>query len=113
MVEPSIHAQICDLLGEDPDKSKTPRPTVAEARARCAPGRIVACQRGEQALILATLADGQTVTAPDRCPHDGGPLSDGFIEGNHLICSRHGWEFDLVSGQCIGRPPVRLEVRKE
>jgi nitrite reductase (NADH) small subunit len=45
---------------------------------------------------------------PDRCPHDGGRLSDGFLEGEIIVCSRHGWEFELPAGRCVGRPNVAI-----
>lgn len=113
MAEPSIHAQVCDLIGEDPHPPAAPRPTVEQARARCGPAQVMACRRGEHELVLVTLSDGRAFTAPDRCPHDGGPLSDGFVDGDRLVCARHGWEFELASGTCPGRPHAHLEVRRE
>ena len=42
---------------------------------------------------------GQGRYVVDRyCPHMGGDLSDPCIEGNHVICKRHGWRFDLAAG---------------
>jgi nitrite reductase/ring-hydroxylating ferredoxin subunit len=113
LTEPRIHAQVCDLLGEDPDAPAPSRPAVEQARARCRPGQVMACRRGDRALVLVTLADGRSFTAPDRCPHDGGLLSDGFVDGDRLVCARHGWEFELESGTCPGRPRVRLDTRRE
>lgn len=113
MEQPSLHALIRDLLGEDPDTPRPLRPTVAQARRRCPPGRVAACRRGDRALVLAVLDDGRAFTAPDRCPHDGGPLSDGFLDGERLVCARHGWEFDLATGACPGRPRIRLAARPE
>lgn len=113
MIEPSLRAQICDLLGSDEDSERTrpSRPTVGQARARCAPGQVMACRRGKQELVLVTLSDGRMFTAPDRCPHDGGPLSDGFVDGDRLVCARHGWEIDLPSGTCPGRAHIRIDIR--
>ncbi len=35
------------------------------------------------------------------CPHQGGDLAFARIEGNHLVCPRHGWRFDLdCQGAC-------------
>ena len=31
----------------------------------------------------------------NECPHQGGNLCDGWIEGDILSCPLHGWEFDL------------------
>jgi toluene monooxygenase system ferredoxin subunit len=32
------------------------------------------------------------------CPHQSFPLSDGELEGDTLVCLKHMWEFDVVSG---------------
>jgi nitrite reductase/ring-hydroxylating ferredoxin subunit len=113
VAEPSARALICDLLGQEPDAAGRPRPTVAQARRLCPAGGVIACRRGDRALVLAVLPDGRAFTAPDRCPHDGRPLSDGFLDGERLVCARHGWEFDLATGGSPGRPAVRIAVREE
>lgn len=113
MAEPSLHALACDLLGADPDAPAHPRPTVAEARRQCPRGGVIACRRGDRDLVMVVLPDGRAFTAPDRCPHDGRPLSDGFLDGQRLVCSRHGWEFDLATGASPGRPQARIRVREE
>jgi nitrite reductase (NADH) small subunit len=35
------------------------------------------------------------------CPHAGGPLGQGILEGNTLMCPWHGWEFDCRNGLSI------------
>jgi len=35
----------------------------------------------------------------NRCPHQGGPLGDGEIEGPYLLCPWHGYEYDPVTGE--------------
>lgn len=40
----------------------------------------------------------------NECPHQGGSLSDGLIEGDIVICPLHGWEFDVRSGACMTIP---------
>jgi NAD(P)H-dependent nitrite reductase small subunit len=34
------------------------------------------------------------------CPHRGGPLADGLIDGQQVICPLHNHAFRLVDGQC-------------
>jgi NAD(P)H-dependent nitrite reductase small subunit len=34
------------------------------------------------------------------CPHEGGPLHDGVIEGLRIICPWHGYDFHLKTGAC-------------
>jgi len=33
-----------------------------------------------------------------RCPHTGGPLGDGLITGEFIVCPLHKWKFDLGDG---------------
>jgi nitrite reductase (NADH) small subunit len=40
----------------------------------------------------------------NECPHQGGSLSDGLVEGDIVTCPLHGWEFDLRSGACMTVP---------
>ena len=35
----------------------------------------------------------------NRCPHQGGPLGEGTIEGGWLICPWHGYEYDPLTGK--------------
>lgn len=35
------------------------------------------------------------------CPHQGGSLADGQIEGTMVVCPVHGWAFDVTSGQVV------------
>ena len=44
----------------------------------------------------------------NECPHQGGNLCDGWIEGDILTCPLHGWEFDLRSGVCMTIPGERV-----
>lgn len=34
----------------------------------------------------------------DRCPHRGGQLSDGSVDGENIVCALHGYDFDLHTG---------------
>ncbi len=33
------------------------------------------------------------------CPHQGGPLGRGLLEGSVVTCPWHGWQFDVTSGR--------------
>ncbi len=43
------------------------------------------------------------------CKHQGADLSKSPIEGTIVTCSRHGWQYDLVTGACTNHnsPPLR------
>jgi nitrite reductase (NADH) small subunit len=44
----------------------------------------------------------------NECPHQGGNLCDGWIEGDIVTCPLHGWEFDFRSGVCMTIPGERV-----
>lgn len=41
----------------------------------------------------------------DRCPHKGGPLSQGIVFGEKVACPLHNWNIELSSG-CVSAPDV-------
>ena len=53
----------------------------------------------------------------NRCPHKGGPLSEGIVSGNVVVCPLHAWKIDLGTGvvvnqgseqPCVMTYPVRV-----
>ena len=38
----------------------------------------------------------------DRCPHKGGPLSQGIVHGASVTCPLHNWVINLATGQAQG-----------
>ncbi len=55
--------------------------------------------------------DGNYYAIDDTCPHRGGPLSEGFIEGEEVACPLHGSRFNIKTGEVLG-PPARQGVAK-
>ena len=43
--------------------------------------------------------DGQISALDGICPHQGGPLAEGQVEGTTVTCPWHGWQFDVQTGQ--------------
>ncbi|MBI2194150.1 MAG: Rieske 2Fe-2S domain-containing protein [Planctomycetes bacterium] len=42
---------------------------------------------------------GRFYAIDEICPHMGGPLSEGTVEGDCVICPWHGWEFNIRTGE--------------
>jgi nitrite reductase/ring-hydroxylating ferredoxin subunit len=66
---------------------------------------------GERPIAVACVggAGGARFHAVDGvCPHAGGPLGDGVVEGGHLTCPWHGWSYDLATGRSTVDPEVRV-----
>lgn len=47
-------------------------------------------------------ADDQVFAIDDRCPHRGGPLSQGIVHGAQVTCPLHNWVFSLETGKAQG-----------
>ena len=59
--------------------------------------------------------DGEFTAMDNRCPHRGGSLGDGELEGEIVTCPWHGWQYELKTGiQTINRQPLQqtFQVRE-
>ena len=43
-----------------------------------------------------------------RCPHGGGPLGRGFVDGPRVSCPWHNWTFDVTTGENVTRADVKV-----
>lgn len=50
--------------------------------------------------IFRTAAD-RVFALVDRCPHRGGPLSQGLVTGDRVVCPLHGWTIELGAGTAM------------
>lgn len=62
----------------------------------------------EEASVLLTRVWGEVRAFPNACPHLGMPLDTGEVKAGVLTCQYHGFEFLLVSGECLTAPEVQL-----
>ena len=60
---------------------------------------------GGRAIVIFNLA-GNLYAIGDVCTHDDGPLGDGDVEGQEIVCPRHGARFDLCTGKATAMPAV-------
>jgi nitrite reductase (NADH) small subunit len=68
---------------------------------------------------LAVFNLGDRFLATDnRCPHQGGPLCDGIVAGDAVVCPLHAWKVRLDTGEverpagravCVETYPTRVE----
>jgi nitrite reductase (NADH) small subunit len=61
-------------------------------------------------------ADDRIYAIEDRCPHRGGPLSQGIVHGAAVTCPLHNWVISLETGKALGADdgmvqtiPVKVE----
>jgi nitrite reductase (NADH) small subunit len=60
--------------------------------------------------ICVANVDGAMCAVDNVCLHMGGPLGQGYIEGNKVVCPWHGWEYDPKTGALGDDPKSRLAV---
>ena len=53
-------------------------------------------------IALFRTGDNQVFALEDRCPHRGGPISQGIVHGNKVTCPLHNLVIDLSSGAAQG-----------
>ncbi len=81
-------------------------PKLGARVVRTAKGDIAVFRNGEDEIFALR----------DKCPHKGGPLSQGIVHGKRVACPLHDWKIHLDTGEavapdegCAASYPVRLE----
>lgn len=81
-------------------------------------GARVVRRAGTNVAVFRT-ADDQIFALEDRCPHRGGPLSQGIVHGCRVTCPLHNLVLDLKTGKAVAPDegvtatvPVKLEARR-
>ena len=68
---------------------------------------------GEKMAVAVFLVEGKVHVLRNECPHQGGSLGDGSLEGTTVSCPDHQWKFDVTTGTCVsvsGSQARRFEV---
>jgi nitrite reductase (NADH) small subunit len=65
---------------------------------------------GGRRIAVFHLEDGSFRAIDQRCPHRGGPLSDGLLGGEEVICPLHSQKINLSTGAVSGSEQVRVQV---
>jgi nitrite reductase (NADH) small subunit len=76
--------------------------------------RVVKSAHGDIAVFRNT--EDEVFALLDKCPHKGGPLSQGIVFGRKVACPLHGWNIGLDDGNavapdvgCARTFPVKVE----
>jgi len=80
------------------------------------PGRCRVVDLDGTAVAVFNIA-GSFHAIEDVCTHDGGELAGGVLEGDQIVCARHGARFCVRTGEALTAPafepthsfPVRIE----
>jgi NAD(P)H-dependent nitrite reductase small subunit len=55
-------------------------------------------------LIALFNVQGELYAIDNECPHSGGPLAEGDLQGTTVRCPWHLWQYDVTSGRCLSNP---------
>jgi nitrite reductase (NADH) small subunit len=72
-------------------------------------GRVMEAEVDGVAVCLANV-NGALSALDNICPHRQGPLGQGWIEGEAVVCPWHSWAFDAKTGVSVYPENVRVEV---
>ena len=69
---------------------------------------------GDEIAVFHTLR-GEFYALVNKCPHKGGPLSEGIVHGDTVSCPLHNWRISLRSGEALGEdkgctPTIPMKV---
>ena len=80
---------------------------VAESKD-IAPGEAKTVKAKDREIAIYSVG-GKIYATESGCPHRGGPLGEGYLEGRVITCPWHGWRFDVISGATEVNPDVRIK----
>ncbi len=70
-------------------------------------GSVIEVSVGEDLYALCNVS-GRVTAVGGVCPHRGGPLGQGALHGNHIVCPWHAWEWDCQTGANDYDPSKKL-----
>ncbi|MFZ0589849.1 MAG: Rieske 2Fe-2S domain-containing protein [Bryobacteraceae bacterium] len=81
------------------------------AASDLAPGQVMEVQTSDRSFALCNL-NGHLHCLDGTCPHAGGPLGQGALEGDLLVCPWHGYEFHCATGTNDSDEDLMVETFK-
>ncbi|HEV8584243.1 MAG TPA: Rieske (2Fe-2S) protein [Methylomirabilota bacterium] len=71
-------------------------------------GRVV--EAGPFTLAVFNGGGGRFYAMSAICPHEDGPLAEGWLEGDAVVCPWHGFDFELATGRCRVADDLEISV---
>jgi nitrite reductase (NADH) small subunit len=60
---------------------------------------------------IALFRLGENVYATSNvCPHQGGPLAEGMVRGEQVVCPWHQWQFNIKDGTSPLNPKLKIKT---
>jgi nitrite reductase (NADH) small subunit len=64
----------------------------------------------EAAIAIFHTRNGKVFAVQATCPHKNGPLADGIVGDDKVVCPLHAYKFDLASGEALGNACETLKT---
>jgi nitrite reductase/ring-hydroxylating ferredoxin subunit len=77
------------------------------ARADVPAGAGAVAEVGGRSIAVFNV-DGRYYAIDNLCPHRGGPLGEGDLEGAVVACPWHAWRWDVTTGANVNNPAVKV-----
>ena len=77
------------------------------AVAELLPGQAAEVKVGDKAVALFNVG-GTFYAITNLCPHRGGPLGQGFVEGSQVSCPWHNYTFDVTTGENVVNAELKV-----
>ena len=71
----------------------------------CPPGQTIEAVANGRVIAIFNV-DGEYHALDGVCPHQGGPLGQGTLDGRTVTCPWHGWQFDVIDGTTEITPTI-------
>lgn len=71
------------------------------------PGTCREVRVGDKAVAVYNVA-GTVYATTNTCPHRGGPLGQGFLDGRTVMCPWHAWTWDVATGENTANPAMTI-----
>ena|SRR5579871_3486356 len=76
--------------------------------AQLSPGTLMEAVVGENSYAVANV-DGEVHVLDGICPHAGGPLGQGALHDDIVVCPWHAWEYNCRTASCVGADDLKVE----
>jgi nitrite reductase/ring-hydroxylating ferredoxin subunit len=104
--------KIPQVAPEGVKQDAAPAPRAALVRPQeIAEGAAKLLRAGGEEMAVFKL-NGRLYGIQNICPHEGGQLCNGWLEGGEVVCPLHGYKFDLRTGACSTDPKLKVKVFK-
>lgn len=73
-------------------------------------GQMLDIELSETERVVVCNVSGTLHAMDGMCPHRQGPLAQGALQGNMVVCPWHMWEFDCRTGEHDYNPAIKLQL---